>query len=266
MKNIILIGYGALGRVIHKGILDKLSELYHVTGILEANADFKKDILDSGCKAYAALDEALADKPDYIVEAAGVGAVKSLALPVVEKGIPIIILSVGALADDVFREKLIMEAEKRHSKIHIPSGAIGGFDVLMTLWEMGMTDARIENYKPPQNLNGAPYLNGRELSTEHTETIFDGNAKEAIKGFPQNVNVAVSSGLAGIGLEKMQVMIQSDPGLKENVHIVTASSEHDSITVKVVSAPDEKNPKSSTITAWSVIALLRNLASPIEFF
>ena len=265
-KRIALIGYGALGRIIFEQVSARLSDFYEIIGVLDANEAARADIEASGCKAYASVNEIIADYPDYVVEAAGTAVVRELAKPVVEAGISMIILSVGGLVYDEFRTSLVDIAGRKGCKIHVPSGAIGGFDLLRTLSEIGIEEAEIENFKPPQNLNGAPFLDGRDLPEDRAEVIFEGSAREAIKGFPKNVNVAISSGLAGIGLDEMRVMIKSDPSLTSNIHVVKARSECDSITVRVESAPDAKNPKSSTITAWSVVALLRNLASPLEFF
>ena len=38
------------------------------------------------------------------------------------------------------------------------------------------------------------------------------------------------------------------------------------VTVAGTPCDDPANPKSSTSTAWSVVALLKNLASPVQFF
>ena len=36
--------------------------------------------------------------------------------------------------------------------------------------------------------------------------------------------------------------------------------------VEITSKPDPKNPKSSVTAAWSVAALLKNLADPVQYF
>ena len=68
---------------------------------------------------------------------------------------------------------------------------------------------------------GAPYVDkmGINLAGIDTKTkIFEGNALEAAKGFPANVNVAATLSLAGIGAENTQVEIWADPKAIGNAH------------------------------------------------
>lgn len=49
-------------------------------------------------------------------------------------------------------------------------------------------------------------------------------------------------------------------------HQICLQNEQAEIHMTFSSKPDPDNPKSSSITAWSVLALLKQLASPIRFF
>ena len=181
------------------------------------------------------------------------------------QGCHLVLLSVGALADKALYNELTQSARRAGRKIYLPSGAIGGLDVLrtMALMEKDM-DVRVVNCKPPAGLAGAPGLM-RPLTGEKEEQVFSGTAWEAIQRFPKNVNVAVAAALAGAGLEGTQVEIRSVPGLTRNVHRIHADGRTVSVVLETASAPDPANPRSSTLAAWSVVALLRNLASPIQF-
>ena len=85
-------------------------------------------------------------------------------------------------------------------------------------------------------------------------------------GFPKNVNVAVASALASVGVDRMQVTIDSCPGMEDNVHKIVVENHSVTAVVEIASRPDADNPKSSVMTAWSVVALLANLADPVQFF
>ena len=52
----------------------------------------------------------------------------------------------------------------------------------------------------------------------------------------------------------------------KNSHFIHLKGENTEIRIQVETAPDKNNPKSSVLTAWSVLALLKNLESPIQFF
>ena len=50
--------------------------------------------------------------------------------------------------------------------------------------------------------------------------VFEGSAREAIAGFPANVNVAVALSLAGVGPDRTRVEIWADPGVTRNTHTI----------------------------------------------
>lgn len=264
MKKIAIIGCGALGKALALNLNRVLADRYYITGILARKPpiEFAREI---GCKAYKAFSELLADRPNYVVEIAGIPAVSEYGLAVLNHSIDLIIVSSGALADKPLYESLLGAAETSGGRIYIASGAIGGFDLMRTFALMGPNmEAAIDNYKPPENLEGAPFLTDRRLSQTAPETIFTGSVDEAIRGFPNNVNVAVALDLAVPC--QTSVSIHSVPNLPENRHVIHLTNATAHAELSISSLPDPQNPRSSTLAAWSVIALLENLASPIQFF
>lgn len=91
-------------------------------------------------------------------------------------------------------------------------------------------------------------------------------AREAIAGFPKNVNVAIGAALAAGTLDSARVVIRSCPGMTDNLHCIKASSPLADLEMTFRSRPDSENPRSSIITAYSAAALLDQLDSPIRFF
>ena len=61
-------------------------------------------------------------------------------------------------------------------------------------------------------------------------------------------------------------MIDSCPGKQDNLHRITVENDGVRAVIEVTSRPNPDNPRSSIMTAWSVVALLRNLSGPIQFF
>ena len=266
-KKIAVIGYGALGKILVRGIREKLTDSCVLTGVLEKYLENAAELLSAeGCRCFTSLDEQMEDKPDYVVEIASKEAVREYGCAILKAGTDLIITSVGALADDALYKDLYDTADRCGRKIHVTSGAIGGFDVMQTIRMMGGASASIRNRKAPASLNGAPYLEGRLLPETRKEEVFHGSAREAIAGFPNNVNVAVASAIASVGVDQMDVLIESEPGLTDNIHRVQVENESVTAIVEISSKPDKINPKSSVMTAWSVVALLHNLASPVQLF
>lgn len=266
MKNIAVIGYGALGHILVDAILDKLNEDYRLKGIYDQVLE-EKSITAKGetIPLYDNVDALLADDTDIVVEIAGVGAVKEYIVPLLEAGKDVVITSVGALADTTLYDRIESAAKKAGRKVHITSGAIGGFDLMRTFTLMGGVQSEIQSTKAPKSLNGAPYLK-EDLPADKKVVAFEGSATEAIKGFPKNTNVAVATGLTTSGADATKVRIVSDPESPGNTHRVTVENEKAKAVVEITSKPDPKNPKSSVTAAWSVAALLKNLADPVQYF
>lgn len=261
-----IIGSGSLGSIIARVVAKDLNEDFEILGIFSGKLENAIKLSDEiGGKAYKTLDEIIDDKPDYIIEAASPDVLKEIGIKILANGIDLIPLSVGALAEKEFYHKVQTIARKYKSRLYIPSGAVGGFDVLRASMAMEHVDVAVTTEKSPKSLNGAPFLNGRKLSEEDVEEIFSGDALEAIEHFPENVNVAVATALATTGVENTKVSINSIPGLKSNKHKIALSGETVKVEVIIETTPSKDNPKSSTLAAYSVIGLLKNLVTPITF-
>lgn len=261
-STVALLGYGALSRIFLEVFQNNLSDQYELTGIFTRTIPEEQN----GLFFYPNLNALLEAKPDYVLEFAGGEAVAAYGERVLRSGSHLILVSIGALADDALYARLRQAAQEAGSKLYLASGAIGGFDVLRTMSLVGADQVVIENRKAPASLNGAPYLNGKALPEDTQTTVFRGSARQAIAAFPKNVNVAVAAALAASDVDHAQVEIRSIPSLKQNTHIIRAESPLADVRLEISSKPNPVNPKSSTITAWSVAALLDDLASPVQFF
>ena len=105
---------------------------------------------------------------------------------------------------------------------------------------------------------GTPLFKEELLTDTEESRVFSGNAKEAIGLLPTKVNVAVASSLATAGPDETGVNIYSVPGMTGDDHKITAEIEGVKAVVDIYSS-------TSAIAGWSVVAVLRNLVSPIVF-
>lgn len=267
MKSVAVIGYGALGKILTSAIVNHLSDDYKVAGIYDIvlKDDFVQ-VSDIKIHVFSSFEELLNSEADIVVEIAGVEAVKNMASDILREGKDIVITSVGALADDLALKDIVDTAREYDRKVHVTSGAIGGLDIVSTIALMGNAVTSIESRKAPKSLNGAPYLDGVDLPEDEKVLAFEGSARDAILGFPKNTNVAVATGIASTGVNDVNVRVVSDPDVNGNTHCITIENEGAKALIEVTSKPDVKNPKSSVTAAWSVAALLKNLANPIQLF
>ena len=120
--------------------------------------------------------------------------------------------------------------------------------------------------KPPQALDGAPYLIEREMSLsglEHDLELFHGSAREACRGFPANLNVSAAVSLAGIGPDQTQVKIVAVPGLERNCHDIEVKGEFGLLNIHIENIPSE-NPRTGKLTAMSIIRSVQDAVDPFN--
>jgi aspartate dehydrogenase len=94
-------------------------------------------------------------------------------------------------------------------------------------------------------------------------TFFEGSARDAADAYPQNANVAVISALAGIGLDRTTVALTADPNATLNSHRITAKGDFGTLKLALENRPLATNPKSSEMTALSLLRMIENRANPV---
>ena len=209
----------------------------------------------------------LALKPDLVLEAASAGAVRSFATGIFDCGADLMIVSVGALADPEFLACLIEKARQTGKHIYVPSGAIGGVDIIKAAAYGGLEECRLTTIKPPMSLKGAPYFLEQGIDPEairQATVIFEGNAAQAVRSFPQNLNVAATISLAGLGLDKTTVRIIADPAATRNVHEIFLRGSFGEATIRLVNQPNAENPRSSYLASLSVITTLQCVSQQFQ--
>lgn len=257
MKRLGILGAGFLSGIVARAWRDGLLPGYELVGITSRSGDKLAALCaEVGCPGFDTLAELLEQGCDIIAECAGVDAVRAGAIPILESGADVALLSIGALADRAFYARVFEATEKSGRRVHLASGAIGGFDVLRTVCLMGSAQAAMETRKGPKSLQGTPVYTPEMEGAE--ETAFEGTPAQAIQLLPTKVNVSVAAALATTGPEEMSFAIRSVPGYVGDEHKITVEREGIRAVVDVYSS-------TSAIAGWSVVALLRNLSSPIQF-
>src|ERR1700687_2109782 len=199
--------------------------------------------------------EALSEVADIVIECAPGRLVRSIVAPFVTSGKTAVVLSAGALLD---HEDLIALAKKNGGQIVVPTGALIGLDAVTAAAVGTIHSVRMVTRKPIPGLAGAPYIVDNNIDiAKITEPlkIFEGTAREAAKGFPANLNVAVALSLAGIGPDQTRLEIWADPTVTRNVHRIEVESDSARFSMAIENIPSE-NPRTGRITALSVIAYL----------
>ena len=208
------------------------------------------------------------DGLDAVLEAASQAALRAIAPQVLSRGVDLVALSAGATLDADFLASLLTAAQTSGARIWVPSGAIGALDVVRAARVGEVASITLTTTKPPLALADAPWVmeQGIDLSeVSQPRVIFSGGPVEAVRGFPQNVNVAALLALAADDPERLRVTVVADPDAPGNVHEVEALGSFGAMRLRLENRPSETNPKTSALAAQSVVALLRQLGSPLRF-
>jgi aspartate dehydrogenase len=253
---------GAIGRVLASRIGDIPG--YHLAAVSARRTDRAREHLSSiGSDADVVDAGEVAERSDLVIECAPAAVFREIAEPVIARGGTLVPLSAGAL---LANWDLVDRAAETGATIHIPSGAILGLDAVQGAAQGTVASVRMITRKPVRGLVGAPFLleQGIDLSavTEPVR-IFSGTARQAIEGFPANLNVAVALSLAGVGPDRTEMEVWADPDLTRNTHVVEVDSDSARLELRIENIPSE-NPATGRLTALSVLALLRKLRAPLR--
>lgn len=240
-KKVGLIGCGAIGTVLAEAIECKIvasNEL--VLFDIDVNQAIKlKNQLKFPVKIVATIDELLEAKPKVIVEAAGQGAVHQYYDKLVTSGAELIFMSTGALLDH----------PTNNPRVHFPAGAIGGLDAIGAAVNAGIDEITLTTRKSPKAL-GKPI-------TKETVT-FEGDAEQAAKQFPREMNVAATLALT-VKPTKVKVKVVVDPATTRNIHEINVKWRYGDMTLRFANLPHPDNPHTSALAAWAAIRLLQTL-------
>ena len=260
-----LIGLGSMGSFVAREILEG-----RVPGIqLMAAADVRTpspEILQQMKRhsvPWVESFEELAPYPlELVIECANQKVVKECAGFFLSRGMDLLIMSVGALVQGSFFAELAAKAEEKGCRIYLPSGAIGAMDALQAAKLQGLEEVSLTTRKPPRALGKIPGVDLEGL--REPRALYEGPAAEAVVKFPQNVNVAATISLAGVGPEKTVVRVIADPGIDQNIHEIRARGAFGSFEIRLANWPNPDNPKTSLLSCLSVVSLLRRIRGTVQ--
>ena len=249
-----IIGCGAIGSdiALFADELDDIETIYLYDKVKEAENRLAGRIKKG--RIARDIDE-LIERSDVVFECASQEAVYQYSEKVLRAGKDLVIMSIGALLDDELRERLVRIAKEKRCKIYLPSGALCGIDGISAARIGGLSEVTLVTTKPPESF-------GRK--DEERVVLYHGPAREAVKLFPQNINVAACVSLAGIGSDKTEVKIVSDPVAARIHHKVLAHGRFGRLRAEVENMPNPKNPKSSYLASLSAMAILKRIIDPIQ--
>ncbi|MEO8836020.1 MAG: aspartate dehydrogenase [Caldimonas sp.] len=257
-----IIGYGAIGKTLVRLLAEHAPDV-RVAAIVELPAQHAalRPGLPALIRLEASVDELLSNRLDLVIECAGHAALKAAGPEVLRAGVDLLVASVGALADISIERALRDSAGISGARVRIPSGALGGLDVLGAARLAGLDAVTYLSSKAPRAWKGTAAEGMVDLDGLTQSTVFySGTAREAALRFPQNANVAAAVALAGVGFEKTQVQLSVDPAATGNRHRIHASGNFGEIDVSILGKTLPENPKTSMLAPYSIVRSVLNLS------
>lgn len=261
---IAIAGFGAIGLEVARTLDGGIDGLTLVAVSARDHDKARANMADFD-KPVPVMDYAdLADHADIVIECLPAAHFRDLGSAVIAAGKTFMPLSCGQLLDNW---DLIDMAEQTGARIIVPTGALLGLDAVRAAAEGEISSVRMVTRKPPGGLAGAPFVVENDIDldalTEPTR-LFEGTARDAIPGFPANLNVVVALSLAGVGPDKTMLEVWADPTVTRNTHEIHVEADSARFMLRIENVPSEANPRTGKITALSTIACLRGLVSTLK--
>ena len=101
-------------------------------------------------------------------------------------------------------------------------------------WGLATTTAAgdvLDVWYPEPELGAASSSGHTVLSGDEVPAELEGSAREAAKGFPANLNVAVALSLAGIGPDRTVLEVWADPAATRNQHRIEVDADSASFSM-----------------------------------
>jgi len=261
---VAIAGLGAIGSKVASGLDAGIPGL-ELVAVAAGDLPAAEALLGGFAKEVPILELSdLAEAADIVVECLPPDVFAEVAEPVLSAGKTLVAASAGAVLKN---EALVALARENGGKIIVPSGALAGLDGLRAAGEAGIESVRLVTRKPVTSFAERVTVGGETIELAGLAAprcLFSGRVREAVAAFPVNVNVAASVAFAGIGPDETRIEVWADPQARHNRHTLFVTSLAGSFTVEVENFPDPANPKSSSLTAYSILACLRRLAAPFS--
>jgi len=258
-----LAGLGAVGLEVARRIEAGIPGLMLAAVAVRDKEKAKRNLPQIGDRIPVVAAEKLVESCDLVVECLPPPLFRMIASSVIERGKLFMPLSVGQLLENW---DFVARARETGARILVPTGALIGLDAVRAAGEGTIHSVTMVTRKPPNGLEGAPYLVERGISLKGINTarkVFDGTARDGARGFPANVNVAAALSLAGIGPDKTKLEIWADPAIDRNTHRIEVDSDTARFSMTIEGIPSA-NPRTGRIVPLSTVAALRALVTELK--
>ena len=262
-QRIALIGYGAVAQAVLRHLAPHGIEVLCVL-LRPGSRDKARAQPSMPLRFLDDLSEALALKPDLVIECAGQGAVVQYAERIADAGIDFMTISMGAFADAALLGRVKAASQRTGAQIVIPAGAVGALDLLAAVRNDGIERVLLRSTKLPRAWLGTAAEKAIDLAVVREPIcFFKGNAREAASAYPMNANVAAAVALAGVGFERTAVELVADPQAGGNRNEILAEGAFGRFEIRMLGKTRPEAPRTSISAPLSIVRAVLNRGSGI---
>jgi aspartate dehydrogenase len=248
-----LIGCGAIGRALARAVTRGEVPGARMTVLFDADTGRARSLaaaLRPRPRVAPTFAEFRRAPLDVVVEAASQEAAAEYAVPLLAAGRDLLVMSAGVLLRPRWLSRAEAAARRSGARLVVPSGAVAGFDGLRAV-RGEMDSVTLTTRKPPAALG---------VRVSRRRLLYAGPAREAVRRFPRNINVAATLAAATLGGERTRVRLVAEPGLRRNIHEIEARGGFGRMAFLLENVPSPENPATSRLATRSAVEALRGLA------
>ncbi|HTZ10764.1 MAG TPA: aspartate dehydrogenase domain-containing protein [Candidatus Margulisiibacteriota bacterium] len=267
-KKIGIVGCGAIGSSLARVIVKDFTREARLVALYDIEAgkaeSLSRKVSGSPKLAVSGLKEVIS-KSDLVIEASSARSSREIAAAVLSRGKDTMLMSVGGIIKHLTQLKLLCRRYGSH--LYIPSGAISGIDALKAAVLEGADKVTLVTRKNPLSFKGVKYVEDKKIDLRkirNDRVLFYGSAEEAVKYFPQNVNVAAVLSIAGIGRKRTKVKIIASPKARRNIHEIEIESKAARVYTRTENILHPDNPKTSYLAVLAAVATLKQILEPVK--
>ena len=260
-----LIGFGTIGKAVARALqMDRAGGSEIVTILVRDLSKISpSDAEGLQGKLTADPEQFFSADMEVVVEAAGHSALKQYAERALRSGRDMLAVSIGALADDSLLSSIRRAAEESRQKLLVPSGALGALDAISAGAVGAIDEVTLVVRKPPAAWQGTAAEDVASHAAQEPICFYEGMARDAVRAFPQNVNVLAALSLAGVGFERTRTKMYVDPTVRHNTFELLSRGEFGELRVELRNQPYPENPKTGRLVVMSLIKAIRRLEDRI---
>ena len=261
-----IIGCGAIGSRIARSVMKELKGAFEVVALYDIDQSKVGALAKRlNVRGGAARDvDDLIRRSDIVIEAVNTQATVDIVRSALKAGKSVMAMSIGRLLSD---NSLFDLARRSKGQLILPSGAVAGLDAIKAAALLGITSITLTTRKPPAGFSDNPYIREKGIHLKDIArdvVLFEGDVKDAVRLFPQNINVAATVALAAGSGVKLRVRIIASPEVIRNTHEVVLEGEFGRISTKTENTVCPDNPKTSYLAVLSGIRALQSMATNIK--